>query len=142
MKISRPRNNPRLVYDFKHADWDGLKEDLVNIPWNCMDLVDDIDVIWNSWRSLFLEAVDRNIPSKSISSKRHVPWLNSNLRELIHKKRRLWKKAKSSGDTNHWSAYKRFNNKVKDSLRKAYHIYVNQLTESLSSNPKKFWSFV
>ena len=142
VKISRPRNNPRLVYDFKHADWDGLKEDLVNIPWNCMDLVDDIDVIWNSWKSLFLEAVDRNIPSKSISSKRHVPWLNSSLRKLIHKKRRLWKKAKSSGDTNHWSAYKRFNNKVKDSLRKAYHSYDNQLTESLSSNPKKFWSFV
>ena len=48
-----------------------------------MDLVDDIDVIWNSWKRLFLEAVDRNIPSKSISSKRHVPWLNSSLRKLL-----------------------------------------------------------
>ena len=51
-------------------------------------------------------------------------------------------KCKSPGNADHWSTYKKFNNKVKDELCVAYHHYVNNLTDSLSSNPKKFWSFV
>lgn len=125
VKILRLRNNFYFVYDFKYVDWDGLKEDLVNIFWNCMDLVDDIDVIWNLWKSFFLEAVDRNIFFKFIFSKRYVFWLNLSLRKLIYKKRRLWKKVKFFGDINYWFVYKRFNNKVKDSLRKVYYSYVN-----------------
>jgi hypothetical protein len=34
------------------------------------------------------------------------------------------------------------NNEVKDKLRKAYYRYVNNLTNSLGANPKKFWTFV
>ncbi|CAB4025347.1 Hypothetical predicted protein, partial [Paramuricea clavata] len=106
VKIARRKCSPRLVYDYKNADWDGLKEDFRNIPWNCIDLVSDIEVVWSLWKSLFFKAVERNIPSKFLSSKRNVPWFNSDIKKLIHKKQRLWKIAKSSGSPNKWSNYK------------------------------------
>ena len=80
VKISKRRCTSRLVYDFKAADWCGLKEDLANIPWNCVDLSVNIEDNWNSWKTLLLQAVNRNDPSKFVSSKQNVPWFNSNLK--------------------------------------------------------------
>lgn len=59
---------------------------------NKPELLTDIKVgTWSSWKSLFFKAVERNIPSKFISTKRNVPWFNSGLKKLIRKKQRLWK---------------------------------------------------
>ena len=97
----------------------------------------------SSWKSLFFKAVERNIPSKSISTKRNAPWFNSDLKNLIRKNKVcMWKRAKSSGSHVKWANYKRFNNEVKERLRKAYYVYVKNLTNSLGENPKKFWTFV
>ena len=90
----------------------------------------------------FFQAVERNIPSKQLKPQRNALWLKADLRKLIRRKRRLWKQAKSSGDPAKWVKYKRLGNCVKDQLNKAYWNYVNDLTASLKTNPKKFWSFV
>ena len=68
--------------------------------------------------------------------------LFSELWILVLKKRRLWRKAKSSRDPANWAQYKSFSNRVKDNLNKANWKYVTNLTASLPSKPKKFWSFV
>ena len=57
-----------------------------------------VDDVWEAWKTLFFQAVERNIQKKLIKRRRDVPWLNSDLKKLLHKKRRLWKKAKFSGD--------------------------------------------
>ena len=98
--------------------------------------------IWDAWKALFIEAVERNIPTKSLKYKRNVPWFNSELRILVLKKWRLWRKAKSSRDPANWAQYKSFSSRVKDSLNKANWKCVANLTASLPSKPKKFWSFV
>ena len=71
-----------------------------------------------------------------------MPWLNSGLKKLLHKNRRLWTKAKFSGDQAKWANYKKFSNLVKHNLNKAYFAYVKGLAASLNTNPKRFWSFV
>lgn len=97
-----------------------------------------VDEVWEAWKTLFFQAVERNIQKKLIKRRRHVPWLNSELKKLLHKKRRLWKKAKFSGDQAKWANYKKFSNLVKDNLNKAYFAYVKDLTASLNTNPKRF----
>ena len=77
-----------------------------------------------------------------IKRRRDEPWLNSELKKLLHKKRRLWKKAKFSEDQVKWANYKKFSNLVKENLNKAYFSYVKDLKASLNTNPKRFWSFV
>ena len=41
------------------------------------------------WKSLFFQAVKRNIQKKLIIRRPDVPWLNSELKKLLLKKRRL-----------------------------------------------------
>ena len=98
--------------------------------------------VWDAWKLSFFQAVERNIPSKQLKPQRNALWLKADLRKLIRRKRRLWKQAKSSGDPAKWVKYKRLSNCVKDQSSKAYWNYVNDLTASLKTNPKKFWSFV
>ena len=93
-----------------------------------METVDDV---WDAWKILFFQAVERNIPSKQLKPQRNAPWLNAELRKLVRKRRRLWKQAKSSGDHAKWVKYKRLSNSVKDQLNKAYWNYLNDLTASL-----------
>ena len=119
-----------------------LREDLVKIPWDTIYLMSSVDEVWEAWKTLFFQAVERNIQKKLIKRRRDVPWLNSELKKLLHKKRRLWKKAKFSGDQAKWAKYKKFSNLVKDNLKKAYFAYVKDLAASLNTNPKRFWSFV
>ena len=76
-KITRRECCERLVYDYRNANWDGLREDFANIPWTCVDLVSDIENVRISWKNLFFKAVNSNIPSKLISAKRNVLWFNS-----------------------------------------------------------------
>ena len=142
LKILRPKQSPTIVYNFGSANWNNLRDDFSNIPWNTAFLMDDINDVWDAWKDLFMEAVERNIPTKSLKHKRNAPWFNSELRILVLKKLRVWRKAKSSRDPVKWAQYKSFSNKVKDSLNKAYRNYVANLTASLPSKPKKCWSFV
>ncbi|XP_068757932.1 uncharacterized protein [Montipora capricornis] len=120
LKILRAKQSPRIVYNFGAANWNNLRDDFSNIPWNTAFLLDDINDVWDAWRVLFMEAcaVERNIPTRSLKHKRNVPWFNSELRILVLKKRRLWKKVKSSRDPVKWAEYKSFSNKMKDSLSK------------------------
>ncbi|PFX15008.1 hypothetical protein AWC38_SpisGene20795 [Stylophora pistillata] len=76
--------------------------------------LDDMNDVWDAWKALFMEAVERNIPTNLLKRKRNVPWFNSELRILVLKKRRLWRKEKSSWDPVKWAQYKSFSNKVKD----------------------------
>jgi len=98
-----------------------------------------VDDVWEAWKTLFFQAVERSIQKKLIKRRRDVPLLNSDLKKLLHKKRRLWRKAKFSGDQAKWANYKKFSNLVKANLNK-------DLTASLNNffkqNPKRFWSFV
>ena len=60
--------------------------------------MESVDDVWDAWKLLFFQAVERNIPSKQPKPQRNAPWLKADLRKLIRRKRRLWKQAKSSGD--------------------------------------------
>ena len=142
LKFQRPERSCRFVYNYRAADWLGLREDFCNLQWDCSYLMETVDDVWDAWKILFFQAVERNVPSKQLKPQRNAPWLNAELLKLIRKKRRLWKQAKSSGDPAKWVKYKRLSNSVKDHLNKAYWNYVNELTASLKTNPKKFWSFV
>ena len=74
-----------------------------------------------------------------MKKKRNVPWLTSAIRRLFRKRKRSWKKAKSSQLQSDWDKYKQCSNKVKSELNKSYWHHIQSLKKS--DNPKRFWSF-
>ena len=70
-----------------------------------------------------------NIQKKLIKHQCNVPWLNSELKKLLHRKQRLWKKPKFSRDHAKLANY-------------TIPIFHMSKTSQLKTNLKRFWSFV
>ena len=52
-------------------------------------------------------------------------------------------KAKKTKKNKHWEHFKNLKKVVKKEITKSYHNYINNIIgESLSTNPKRFWSFI
>ena len=85
-----------------------------------------------------------NIPSKLSNSRHNLPWMNRNLKRLIRKKGRRFKKAKKSGMDEDRARYLDIEQMVKRELRDAERVYVNGILQNglESGNNKPFWKYV
>jgi hypothetical protein len=57
-KICKKPEVKRSVYNFKNANWSGLKQVLANIPWELGFVSDDINTSLSSWCESFISAVN------------------------------------------------------------------------------------
>ena len=89
-----------------------------------------------------MEAI--NIPYKLSNSRHNLPWMNRNLKRLIRKKGRRFKKAKKSGMDEDRARYLHIEQMVKRELRDAERVYVNGILQNglESGNNKPFWKYV
>ena len=85
-----------------------------------------------------------NIPSKLLNSRHNLPWININLKRLIRKKGRRFKKAKKSGLDEDMARYLDIEQIIKHELQDVERVYVNGILQhSLESgNNKPFWKYV
>ena len=91
-----------------------------------------------------MEGIIVNIPSKLSNSRHNLPWMNRNLKRLIRKKGRRFKKAKKSGMDEDRPNYLDMEQMVKRELRDAERVYVNGILQNglESGNNKPFWKYV
>ena len=83
------------------------------------------------------------IPSKMSKSRRHLPWITTELKRKMRKRDRLFKKARRNPSTSSWKTYREYRNMVAKLVRQAHHDYVNKtIGNSFEENPKAFWSYV
>ena len=111
-----------------------------------------VNDMWVKFKTGFVEAVERFIPSKMTKTKYSVPWIDATIKRLVKKRHKLYLRARKSKDTDVKIHYKRFRAHVQKVLRDAYWKHVSNIFtfENDSSDPdtpkpekiKKFWSFV
>ena len=89
----------RKVYQWSKADWQLIKEQTGIFAKQFLALAQTRTVKENY--TVFIEYMEGilaiNIPSKLWNSRHNLPWINRNLKRLIRKKGRRFKKAKKSG---------------------------------------------
>ena len=78
-----------------------------------------------------------NIPSKFSNSRHNLPWMNRNLKRLIRKKGRRFKKAKKSGMDEDRARYLDIDQMVKREVQYAERVLVNVILQN-----KPFWKYV
>ena len=118
----------RKVYQWSKADWQLLKEQTVMFAKQFLTLAQTRTVKENY--TVFIEYMEGilavNIPSKLSNSRHNLPWMNRNLKRLIRKKGRRFKKAKKSGMDEDRARYW-IEQMVKRQLRDAERDYVNDI---------------
>ena len=111
-----------------------------------------VNDMWFKFKTGFVEAVERFIPSKMTKTKFSVPWIDVTIKRFVKKRNKLYLRARKSKDPDYRIHYKRFRSHVQKVLRDAYWKNVSNIFtfENDSSDPdttkpekiKKFWSFI
>lgn len=129
----------RRVFNYKGAD-------LALICGHFNDvLVDQVTVNINESWSFFSEQVKDTVslfvPVNIFKESRDPVWFDSEARQLVKKKRTMYRKAKRVNTDHLWRVYKDFSNNVRTILRTKHSDFINSLGDVCSQNPKRFWSF-
>ncbi|PFX13965.1 putative RNA-directed DNA polymerase from transposon X-element [Stylophora pistillata] len=98
---------------------------------------------WNMFKTSLTTGMSQFIPQKSSHPRYKLPWVNNNIQREMRKKERMHKRAIRSKKTQHWEAFKRQRNLVYKLIKESHNSYLNDVIgNSLSENPRKFWSYV
>ena len=93
------RQNPRKVYLYSKANWEEIYSACERLSvkiQNMINLKDNIEHIWATFKSEIQSTMDTFIPSKTFKKNNTVPWFNRKLKKMCRRKARLYKHAKKS----------------------------------------------
>ncbi|CAB4020455.1 Hypothetical predicted protein [Paramuricea clavata] len=82
LKFKRARNVKRRIYNYKMANFEGLRSCLSNVPFENA-FSDDIVQHWSDWKDLFLTAVNKFVPVKTIKDINSPQWIDGEVRQLV-----------------------------------------------------------
>ena len=90
------------------------------------------------------QAIDKHVPQKQVKPNRKLPWITTQLKRMIRKRERLFKKARRSKLASYWQSYKSYRNSVKKQIQQAHESYVNDVIGGSleEGNAKSFWNYV
>ena len=135
----------RTVFDYRRADFDGLRSHLhssLNLT-ETISMDGDINQDWYDWKNSFLEAVSDFVPQKTLRSRNYLPWMNSGILHLIKMKNSISNRIKTScSPSKHLlDKFRELRTQIKLMLRESRLEYINSICLSRCHNPKRFWSF-
>ena len=133
---SHPRKS---VYDYANGDFEGLREALSAINLSSIVGHNNIDDDWWCWKDLFLAAVKDFVPSKRVKGRNPVPWIDSNILNLIKKKNSVRQKLKSHPNAGLRDKFKSLWAQVKKLLRESRDHFYDSIDTGFRFNPKRLW---
>ena len=87
-------NFKRKVWLYDRGDYNSLRQETSNTNWE--DIInEDLDIYATNLSNHITSLAEKHIPNKYVTVRNADPmWLNSQLRRMIRKRKRLFKKAK------------------------------------------------
>lgn len=133
------QEKPRTIPLYRKADWDALREDLVNFKFQ-MDptMTDNVDELWSTFSNHLNKSIQKYIPLKTITKQMKFPWIDDSIRKLIKKRNNLHHKAKQTGKENIKARSKQVKHQVQKQIRKSFWNYIDGLVSFDDDDDFKF----
>ena len=120
LELKKPRSKPVYITtrSFKHYNAPSFAYDISQVPWNIVEIFDDVDDQLFVFNELFNDVLNEHAPIKTFKVRgRPNPCITPEIRELM-KTRNYWQKvAKKTKDPLAWAAYKNFKHEVRREIR-------------------------
>ena len=95
---------------------------------------------WRCWKDLLQTSAKDFVPSKRLKSRNSVPWIDSNILNLIKKKNSVRQKLKSHPNEGLRDKFKSLRAQVKKLLRESRDHFYDSIDTGFRFNPKRLWS--
>ena len=110
-----------------------------------------INSIWYHFQTSLEKSIKRNAPIKNTRKKDGCPWITSDIKRLIRRRHRWYKRSRKSGHSGDNKKFKDLKRPAQKEIRRAYWKYIDGImsseTESdletgkRSNTMKRFWTF-
>ena len=98
---------------------------------------------WSNFKDTLFVNMKKSIPTRKLKNKQEIPWLKKETKRMLRKKRRLYKRARRSNDSEDYTEFKNFRIKARNKLHSDYHKYLNNLLDpEQDSTSKNFWKYI
>ena len=103
IKAKRIQHALRKIFLYKRADIDGLRDHLARFKYSFHLTI----VMWVSFKSEVIAAIERFIPTKMTKTKYmySLPWIDTSIKRLIRKRDKLYFRARKSSNPDVKSHY-------------------------------------
>ena len=122
------------------ANFEGLRSCLSNVPFENA-FSGDIVQYWSDWKDLFLTAVNKFVPVKTIKDINSPQWIDGEVRQLVRKKYAALKKFRQNRSVIRKQKLHCISQNIKNLIRKKHREYLERVESSFNKNPKFFWSY-
>ena len=95
-----------MVHDWRKGDEIGLVNHLKSVDFARLFQGKNVNAAWAVFKGTIEDAIDRYIPLKLRRSKGRPPWLTSQVKNLINRKQRFWKKFSKTRNSDDFENYK------------------------------------
>lgn len=151
-RIKTNTKKPRKVFQYHRTDTPGLLKSLEESSAKfCNDFNDtanqNVNDMWSRLKNNITQAMDKFIPSKTISSsKASLPWITSEIKHAIRKRDKLFRRSKETKKSEDRAKFVSERNNVQRMIRSSYWLHMEKTIvndkEPEQDIPKNFWSYM
>ena len=108
LSVKRQKKPDRYVYQYKKGNIENVKrdmEDLCTIFKSENRCEKSIDENWTLFKKTLLKSMEKNIPTKKITSRWNLSWITPDIRRLCQQKKRAWDSGKHNRNSHAWKRY-------------------------------------
>ena len=139
------KNLSYFQHDFSNLNEESLLQDFATLDLAYLnDSALDINTKFNRFLTCLDELVKNHAPLKKLSKSdikfRNKPWINGKIQKMMRIRDRLLRNHKKSKDQSLMDLYKKFRNRVSESLRESKASYFYDYFHKNSNNMKQLWS--
>ena len=127
-------------YNYKAADFDGLRQCLRLLPWTVLDDM-GVDEAVDVFYQLLDSAIKDHIPMVSVKRK-FPPWFDRELRGVLKGKECAFRRMKRNRTPETEARFRDHREQFKTLSRMKYSDYLLGMSYDFKTNPKRFWSFL
>ena len=109
-----------------------------------VETINDPNLAWRVWETNFNEVLNWHAPLRHQRVRQSsIPWLNSNIKNLMRKRDYHKKQSVKYNSEHHWRLYQSFRNNVNIQPRKSKsHYYRQKIGECKKNDPKTTWTLI
>ena len=138
---SAKRTKPikRLIHLWKKAYLESMKTGCLSFQHHFLQKYNkssNVNTMWDDIKKHLLGTLDLSVPSKMTSSRFSQPWITREIKQLSHRKKRAYAKARTSKRRKDIKRYEKLKKKSTEICKTAYNDYItNIISPDSTSNP-------
>ena len=141
---SKPRSTTsRHIWLFDKGNYNLLRSKAANFNWNSLKSI-NLNHFANNINDTILSIASTCIPNRNVTIRFHEPsWITSQIKQMIRKRKRAYRRAKSRNNDTDWSKFRKIRNEVTKLIKETKLSYQNRQIQKLKLNSKctkQWWS--